>query len=552
VNVAGDTMTGNLVMASGTYITLTSPALLASDAVNKAYVDAISTGLSWKQAVRAASTAPLTLSTGFAAGQVIDGYTLVLGDRILVKNQAAAAENGIYIVTAGAPTRAGDMDTAAEFDGAAVLIQEGTTQADFGFTQTNTVVTVGTDPVHFNQFTGSSVLTAGVGLEQVANVLNVRMGAGVVQLPTGEVGIDLYNAAGGNLALILTTDGSTHSTASGAQLFLLLDTGGALEQTSAGLKIGAAQVTNAMLQNSFITLNTDSSTSNLALGDTFEIRGTSARGIRTSNVADVVTLSIDFATSSQAGVATFNTADFLVTAGDVTIKAAGVDNAQLANSTITFAGSDSSSDAVALGETLSFADVTGGHAGGALILSSVAANVVTLSARQAGIGTLGVASFGGSQFTVSAGAVTIAHTLGQGAVTNVATSVDSATDADLFTYDATAVKWKNVSRAAVLGTESIDALADVTVTTPAQGQVLSWDTTAAAWINKKMYHVEAVGSAATTWVVTHGLGVKFVNVTVLDNTDNVIIPQSIVMTLGTTTITFNTAVAGTAVIMGIA
>src|SRR5690606_14144541 len=57
VNVAGDTMTGPLVMATGTYITLTDPPVNGTDAVNKDYADALANGLSWKQAVVAATTA---------------------------------------------------------------------------------------------------------------------------------------------------------------------------------------------------------------------------------------------------------------------------------------------------------------------------------------------------------------------------------------------------------------------------------------------------------------------------------------------------------------
>jgi hypothetical protein len=66
--------------------------------------------------------ANLTLS----APQTIDGVSLVAGDRILVKNQTVAANNGIYVVTAGAWTRATDADSAAEISGAMVRVQQGT------------------------------------------------------------------------------------------------------------------------------------------------------------------------------------------------------------------------------------------------------------------------------------------------------------------------------------------------------------------------------------------------------------------------------------------
>lgn len=98
----------------------------------------------WKADVKCASTGPLTLATGFAAGQVIDGYTLLLADRILIKNQAAGQDNGIYTVTAGAPTRVTDMDVAAECNDAAVTVLNGTTQAGIKYVQTATIVTIGT------------------------------------------------------------------------------------------------------------------------------------------------------------------------------------------------------------------------------------------------------------------------------------------------------------------------------------------------------------------------------------------------------------------------
>jgi hypothetical protein len=544
VNVTGDTMTGNLVMGAGTVITLTDTATAATDAVNKAYVDAMAQGLSWKGAVKAASTAPLTLASGFAAGQIIDGVTLVVGDRILVKNQTAAAENGIYVVTAGAPTRALDMDIAAEFQGAAVLVQQGTTQADYGYVETAAVTTVGTSAVTFNQFTGASVLTPGVGLYQTANVLNVALGAGIAELPTAEVGIDLYNAAGGNLALILTTDGTTHSTATGAKLHLLLDTGSGLTQTATGLKINAASVTNAMLTNPSITLNSDTGTSTLALGGTLQVIGTSTQGISTANAANVVTITASDASASQKGVATFNTASFTATAGDITIKAAGVTNTQLVNSTIGFSGTTGGAQTVALGAAITVL-------GGTSPITTVSSGAgLVINVADATTTTLGLASFNSTMFSVTAGAVSIASTLGTVGLTNVNATVDTATANDMLTY--AAGKWVNATRAAVLATQSINDLGDVTTTTPAAGEVLSY-TAGGQWINKKIYHVETVSVAATTWTVAHALGAKFCNVTVVDSTDNVVIPQSIVFdSTSQLTVTFNTAITGSVVVMAVA
>ena len=127
---------------------------VASDAANKQYVDDRVAGLSWKQAVRAATTVAGTLATSFANGQTIDGVTLATGDRILLKNQASGQEDGIYTVnSSGAPTRGTDADTAAEILAAAVLVTEGTTLADTQWNMTtNAPITLNTTPLVWAQF----------------------------------------------------------------------------------------------------------------------------------------------------------------------------------------------------------------------------------------------------------------------------------------------------------------------------------------------------------------------------------------------------------------
>ena len=86
-----------------------------TDVATKQYVDNYVQGLAFKDEVMVATTTNGTLASAYANGQSVDGYTLVTGDRILIKNQSAGAENGIYIVQAtGAPTRATDADTASD------------------------------------------------------------------------------------------------------------------------------------------------------------------------------------------------------------------------------------------------------------------------------------------------------------------------------------------------------------------------------------------------------------------------------------------------------
>jgi hypothetical protein len=148
----------------------TDPTLAANSATHlatqdaiKAYVDSKLAGLSWKQEVRAATTVAGTLASSFANGSTIDGVTLATGDRILLKNQSAGAENGIYIVAAsGAPTRATDADAGAELVNAACFVSEGTANAETVWVcSNNATITVGSTSLTFVQFgAGVSTLAA--------------------------------------------------------------------------------------------------------------------------------------------------------------------------------------------------------------------------------------------------------------------------------------------------------------------------------------------------------------------------------------------------------
>lgn len=157
----------------------------ATDAATKQYVDARVAGLTWKEAVRAASTANVTLAS-VDAGSSLDGVTLALNDRVLIKNQTNAQDNGIYVVNADtvAPTRASDVPASspASYHNATVFVREGTTQADTAWVQTATIVTVGTTPQTWAQFGagGGATYTAGGGLTDTpANTFNVGEGDGI-------------------------------------------------------------------------------------------------------------------------------------------------------------------------------------------------------------------------------------------------------------------------------------------------------------------------------------------------------------------------------------
>jgi hypothetical protein len=149
----------------------------------KGYVDAARQGLDVKQSVRVATTAAINLATGLVAGQVIDGETLVAGDRVLVKNQVTALENGIYVATtSGAASRSSDAngtaDTGELKPGTFTFVEEGSTNSDKGFVvSTNGTITIDTTAIAWTQFSGAGSFTAGDGISQSGNTINVNVTA---------------------------------------------------------------------------------------------------------------------------------------------------------------------------------------------------------------------------------------------------------------------------------------------------------------------------------------------------------------------------------------
>lgn len=118
----------------------------------KIEVDTLIAARSWKDPVRVATTVAGTLASSFENGDTVDGIVLVTGDRILIKDQASALENGIYVVNAsGAPTRATDFDTPAEVTGAAVSVTQGSSNADSIWICTSDNPTIGVSAINFAQ-----------------------------------------------------------------------------------------------------------------------------------------------------------------------------------------------------------------------------------------------------------------------------------------------------------------------------------------------------------------------------------------------------------------
>ena len=186
-----------VVAVSGARITNLAEPTGDQDAATKYYVDQVAQGLNIHDSALAATTNTLTILTGgtitynngasgvganlvltgsptanFLSANVFDGnVTAVVSSRILVKNEANAAYNGIYVVdSATVMTRAADFNSVPEIEpGDFIFVQDGTTYNDSGWVQTSVVVVVGTDPITFTQFSGAGSYTANTAAGLVLN-----------------------------------------------------------------------------------------------------------------------------------------------------------------------------------------------------------------------------------------------------------------------------------------------------------------------------------------------------------------------------------------------
>lgn len=216
---------GQLYMNSNVISDLATPSA-PTDAANKAYVDSVASGLDVKQSCRAATTLPLGApsisgsptynSTGGTSGRgqitatlavsntfIIDGVLFSAstnGARILIKDQVAGAQNGIWTVlisgTAITFNRAEDFDSDAEVtSGAFTFIEEGSTQAGYGFVLTTPdpiqIGGVGGTSLSWTQFSGATYV-AGNGIDITANTVSTRLKTnGGIAFETSELALNL-------------------------------------------------------------------------------------------------------------------------------------------------------------------------------------------------------------------------------------------------------------------------------------------------------------------------------------------------------------------------
>lgn len=160
------------------------------DAVNKRYVDAVAQGLQPKKSVRVGTTTNITLS----GLQAIDGVTVVANDRVLVKNQATASQNGVWLANAAAWTRSTDYALGISAKSTFMFIEEGVTQSDSGWTciNDNGSDIVGTANLAYTQTTGAGQIIAGTGMTKTGNQLDINAGDAsiVMSADSFRVGVD--------------------------------------------------------------------------------------------------------------------------------------------------------------------------------------------------------------------------------------------------------------------------------------------------------------------------------------------------------------------------
>tara|TARA_R100000353_G_scaffold50645_1_gene40203 strand:- start:19 stop:1314 length:1296 start_codon:yes stop_codon:yes gene_type:complete len=182
----------------------------------KGYVDSVSEGLDVKQSCQVATTANITIATALNSGDSIDGVTLANGDRVLVKDQSVATQNGIYVV-GDTPVRADDLATGADAAGAFAFVESGSTNADIGFVCTSNKgsAVVGTNNLSFSTFSSSGNVTAGNGLDKSGNELSVDLKSnGGLVIESTELAVDL--AASSITGTLAIGDGGTGATSASA------------------------------------------------------------------------------------------------------------------------------------------------------------------------------------------------------------------------------------------------------------------------------------------------------------------------------------------------
>lgn len=309
-------ITSSMDMNNNTVNNVGAP-VVGTDATNKDYVDTVAAGLDPKDSSIAATTVAGTLATSFVAGTVIDGVTLALGDRLLIKDQFVQTENGVYIVTAGAPTRAADFDSGTLSNGAFSYVVSGSVNGLKSYVVTTAdPITVGVSNIVFSEF--------GAGTTNLA-IANVTAST-----------LDVTSSSGTN-ATIPTATGSLAGLLSAADK-TIIDAGPApTNLATANVNTLTLDITSSTGSNATIPTATGSLAGLLSAADkTIIDAGPPATNLGVANI-NTVTLDVTSSTGSNVTIptATITTAGLLSAADKVIVDAAASASTNLAVASVT-------------------------------------------------------------------------------------------------------------------------------------------------------------------------------------------------------------------------
>ena len=345
------TGSGGVSVSSKRLLDLATPTA-ATDAATKQYVDDVAQGLAVHAPCDVGTTGTLTsitggtitydngtagvgatLTTSSGSFDTIDGESFGTGERILVKDEATQANNGIYVKTSSTVlTRADDFDTPTEIAGGDfTFISTGTTLNDSGFVNTDPVSTVGTDPVNFVQFSGAGTFTAGTGLTLTGAEFSITNTA----VSAASYGNGTHNAtftvnargqltAAANVAITANAEVLTGTTINSSVVDSSLTSVGTIDTgVWQGTAIGAAYVTT-LNQNTTGSAGSVDNAVTFNNGGSGESSGTTYDGSATKTIS-YNTVGAPSTTGSGAsgtwGISVSGSAGSATTAGTVTTAA---------------------------------------------------------------------------------------------------------------------------------------------------------------------------------------------------------------------------------------
>ena len=375
--------TANALTGLGS-ITLTTGPTNDLHVATKQYVDQTAQGLSVKGSVRAASTGNVSIAD-LDAGQALDGVTLAQGDRVLLKNQTTASENGIYIINAdGNPaTRAPDMAASSEAAGIFTFVEEGSTHADSGFicTTDDATDTVGTHNLTFVQFSGAGQIDAGAALTKTGNQLNVAVDDSTIEVSGDALRIKASGVTSNEIATnaVGSDELADNAVDTAAITDLNVTTGKIADNAVTAAKLADDAVDTASIVDANVTLAKIQNVS----ANSLLVRDANSAGVLTelalANTQIMVGDGAGMSAVSLSGDVTMtNTGEVTIAAGAVEsgmIAADAIDGSKIADDAI---GSEHiSANAVGSSEISENAVNTSEIADNAVTADQIAANAVT-------------------------------------------------------------------------------------------------------------------------------------------------------------------------------